>query len=62
MIKKPNNQKLKREKRIKDIGRLYGIFTDFKNPAPFVVLTEKGAEDLLDKINEIIDKINLIKN
>ena len=45
----------------KEIEHLYAIFADF-DFSPFsnkqLVFTEDGAEKLLDKINEIINRLN----
>ena len=54
-IKIPTKQKVPPKKKIEN---LYGIFNRDSSTFPNYVLTEKGAEELLDKINEIIKVVN----
>ena len=45
-------------KKGKEIENLYAIFAEQNSNPNDLVLTKKGAEKLLDKINEIIDCLN----
>ncbi len=50
------NQELEKQKLT--IQPLYGIFAENSGDPEDVVFTRKGAEKFLDKINEIIKKVN----
>lgn len=45
----------------RNIEKLYSIFAEQDSNPDDVVLTRKGAEELLDKINEIIEEINNLR-